>query len=210
MNWFKTEHKKTTLVVFIQWSQLHSNTAFGMKLVCVQPINHWIKLFYVSLVHIHKQPNIFLVRTFNEFTPLAHVWVTPTGWQEVVRAIENSSYFKSLEAKAKERCCEKLSCVKVYLSKTTLICRQTMQDSSSDMSTWPRILFGNIFGYFISWPGVYTEEQLLSWNQWDAFYYYQPSLTLLFFNLLQHIYVLCVDKDGWYIVNMTFQIYWLA
>ena len=31
----------------------------------------------------------------------------------------NSSYFKSLEAKAKGNYCEKLSCV-VYLSKTTL------------------------------------------------------------------------------------------
>ena len=69
------------------------------------------------------------VRAFNQFTPLAHVQVTPPGWQEVVRAMENSSYFESLEVKAKERYREKLSCV-VYLSKTTLICQKTMQDSS--------------------------------------------------------------------------------
>ena len=44
------------------------------------------------------------VRAFNQFTrPLAHVCVTPPGWQEVVRAVENSSYFESLEAKAKGR-----------------------------------------------------------------------------------------------------------
>ena len=36
----------------------------------------------------------------NLLTPLAHVWVTPPGWQEVVQAMENSSYFESLEAKA--------------------------------------------------------------------------------------------------------------
>ena len=40
----------------------------------------------------------------------ARVSYTP-GWQEVVLAMENSSYFESLEAKAKERYREKLSCV---------------------------------------------------------------------------------------------------
>ena len=43
------------------------------------------------------------VRAFKQFTP--------PGWQEVVRAMENSSYFESLEAKAKGSYCEKLSCV---------------------------------------------------------------------------------------------------
>ena len=33
------------------------------------------------------------------------------GWQKVVRAMENSSYFESLEVKVKERYREKLSCV---------------------------------------------------------------------------------------------------
>ena len=37
--------------------------------------------------------------------------VTLPGWQEVVRAMENSKYFESLEVKAKERYREKLSCV---------------------------------------------------------------------------------------------------
>ena len=51
------------------------------------------------------------VRMFNQFTPHVHVSVTPFGWQEVIRAMENSSYFESLDAKAKERYREKLSCV---------------------------------------------------------------------------------------------------
>ena len=34
-----------------------------------------------------------------------------TGWQKVVGAMENSSYFESLEAKAKEMYHEKLSCI---------------------------------------------------------------------------------------------------
>ena len=54
--------------------------------------------------------NMLSVRAFNQLTPLVHVWVTPPGWQEVVRAMENSRYFESLEAKAKEKYREKLSC----------------------------------------------------------------------------------------------------
>ena len=37
--------------------------------------------------------------------------IIPPGWQKVVQAMKNSSYFESLEAKAKERYYEKLSCV---------------------------------------------------------------------------------------------------
>ena len=40
---------------------------------------------------------------------LSMIW--PPGWQQVIRAMENSSYFESLDAKAKERYREKLSCV---------------------------------------------------------------------------------------------------
>ena len=65
-------------------------------------------------VYVRSKGIVYMlaVRAFNQFTPLAHVSVTPApGWQEVVRAMENSSYFESLEAKAKERYREKLSCV---------------------------------------------------------------------------------------------------
>ena len=51
------------------------------------------------------------VIAFNQFTPVVYVWITPPGWQKVVRAMENSSYVASLEAKAKERYCGKLSCI---------------------------------------------------------------------------------------------------
>ena len=57
--------------------------------------------------------NIDNIHTFGEnvepiHTSRAHVSYTP-GWQEVIRAMENSSYFESLDAKAKERYREKLS-----------------------------------------------------------------------------------------------------
>ena len=51
------------------------------------------------------------VRPFNLFAPLAYVWVTPPGWQKAVRAIVNSMYYESLEAKAKQRYREKLFCL---------------------------------------------------------------------------------------------------
>ena len=49
----------------------------------------------------------------NLFTPLPHVCVTPPGWQEVVRAMQNSSPFESLEAKEGYR--EKLSHVGLFI-----------------------------------------------------------------------------------------------
>ena len=88
--------------------------------------------------------------------------------------MENSSYFESLDAKAKERYCEKLSCVGLSIQDDPYL---SINDASfvNNMATWPRIEFGHIFAYFITRPGVYTQEQLLSWKQLDAFNYYQES-----------------------------------
>ena len=41
-----------------------------------------------------------------------------------------------------------------------------------EMSLWPKIEYGHIFAYFISRPGKYTQEQLLSWKQLDAYNYF--------------------------------------
>ena len=89
------------------------------------------------------------VRTFNQFTPLAHVRVTPPGWQEVIRAMENSSYFESLDAKAKERYREKLSCVGLSIQDDPYLPTNDAR-FVNDMATWPRIEFGHIFAYFIT------------------------------------------------------------
>ena len=43
------------------------------------------------------------------------------------------------------------------------------------MANWPQIEFSHYFAYFITRPGVYTQEQLLSWKQLDAFNYYQEG-----------------------------------
>ena len=39
---------------------------------------------------------------------------------------------------------------------------------------------------------------------------FQPLSTLLFLRLLQRVYCLCVDEDGWYVINIIFIIHWLA
>ena len=101
------------------------------------------------------------VKTFNQFTPLAHIWVTPPDWQEVIRAMENSSYFESLDAKAKERFREKLSCVGLSIQDDPYLPTNDAR-FVNDMATWPRIEFSHIFAYFITRPGLYTQEQLLS------------------------------------------------
>ena len=83
-------------------------------------------------------------------------------------------YFLSLNEEGKER----------YLRKLTSVGLADTDDpyspeSSSkfvdDMSKWPKIEYGNIFAYFITKPGIYTQEQLLSWKQMDAFNYFQSG-----------------------------------
>ena len=46
---------------------------------------------------------------------------------------------------------------------------------SDDMTLWPRIEYGHIFGYFINRPGTYTQKQLLSWKQLEAYNYFESG-----------------------------------
>ena len=86
----------------------------------------------------------------------------------------NSMYYESLEAKAKQRYREKLSCVGLSIQDYPYLPINNGR-FVNDMATWPRIEFGHIFGYFITRPGVYTQQQLLSWKQLDAFNYFQAG-----------------------------------
>ena len=88
--------------------------------------------------------------------------------------MENSSYFKSLDAKAKERYREKLSCVGLSIQDDPYLPTNNAR-FVNDMATWSWTEFGHIFAYFITRPGVYTQEHLLSWKQLEAFNYYQES-----------------------------------
>ena len=46
---------------------------------------------------------------------------------------------------------------------------------SDDMSLWPRVEYGHIFAYFIKRPGTYTQEQLLSWKQLEAYNFFESG-----------------------------------
>ena len=114
------------------------------------------------------------VRPLNLFTPRAYVWVMPPGWQKAVRAMTNNMYYESLEAKAKQWYREKLSCMGLSIQDDPYLLTNNGR-FVSDMTTWPRIEFGDIFGYFITRPGVYIQQQLLSWKQLYAFNYFQAG-----------------------------------
>ena len=40
---------------------------------------------------------------------------------------------------------------------------------SDDLSKWPPVEYGHIYGYFIKRPGSYTEEELLAWKSLNAY-----------------------------------------
>ena len=74
----------------------------------------------------------------------------------------------------KERYKQKLESVGLTLSNDPFM-KDNDHRFSDDMSLWPRIEYGNIFGYFINRPGTYTQEQLLSWKQLEAYNYFESG-----------------------------------
>ena len=84
--------------------------------------------------------------------------------------VEMSEYQRSLQGPAKARYLEKLHLVGLEE------CDDPYSESSKftdDLTLWPAVEYGHIFGYFISRPGLYTQEQLLAWKQLDAYNYFQ-------------------------------------
>ena len=43
----------------------------------------------------------------------------------------------------------------------------------TNMTTWPSMEYGYIFGYFVTRSGVYTQQELLSWKQIDVYNFFQ-------------------------------------
>lgn len=83
-----------------------------------------------------------------------------------------SSYFDTLDRQGKDRYQRKLEVVGLSL-KDDPFTAGTSEKWRSDMVNWPKIEYGHIFAYFISRPGTYTQEQLLSWKQLEAYNYFQ-------------------------------------
>ena len=85
-----------------------------------------------------------------------------------------SEYFLRLQGHAKARYVEKLHLLGLKE------CDDPYSDLNSskfvdDMTKWPAVEYGHIFGYFVTRPGLYTQEQLLAWKQLDAFNYFQSG-----------------------------------
>ena len=88
--------------------------------------------------------------------------------------MQESTYVASLDAQAKQRYSEKLSCVGLSMADDPYL---SSNDDKyvNDMTTWPSIEYGHIFGYFVTRPGVYTQQELLSWKQMDAYNFFQAG-----------------------------------
>ena len=73
------------------------------------------------------------------------------------------SYYNRLETQAKHRYAEKLMSVGLSIENDPFLPKYDSRFDDS-LRNWPRTEFGHIFTYFVSWPGIYTQEQLFSWK----------------------------------------------
>ena len=83
-----------------------------------------------------------------------------------------SEYYYSLNAQSKARYVEKLKLAGLSLEEDPYDERNA-DSYKDDMTAWPPLEYGHIFTYFIRRPGLYTQEQLLSWKQLEAYNYFQ-------------------------------------
>ena len=83
-----------------------------------------------------------------------------------------SEYYERLDSEAKARYKKKLELAGLALEDDPYA-PVNQEKFKDDMAAWPPLEYGHIFGYFIRRPGLYTQEQLLSWKQLDAFNYFQ-------------------------------------
>lgn len=82
---------------------------------------------------------------------------------------ERSSYFSSLNYTAKKRYLEKLKEGGFILEDPFSI-----QDDqwTEDLSQWPELEYGDIYGYLIDTKGIYTKETLRAYKSLDAYNYF--------------------------------------
>ena len=74
---------------------------------------------------------------------------------------------------AKSRYREKLQTVGLTIEDDTYIPENHKNYLTDNMSLRPKVEYGHIFAYFIERPGVYTQQQLLSWKQLESYNYFQ-------------------------------------
>ena len=102
--------------------------------------------------------------------------------------IKMSEYYKSLGTSEKARYVAKLEAVGLTLEDDPYA-KESGGKFETDMTSWPPLEYGHIFGYFITRPGVYTLEQLLSWKQLEGYNYFQS-------NYVRSVYTRRVGNGG--------------
>ena len=85
-----------------------------------------------------------------------------------------SESYKSLGSSEKARYIAKLEAVGLTLEDDPYA-KESGGKFDTDMTSWPPLEYGHIFAYFITRPGVYTLEQLLSWKQLEGYNYFQSN-----------------------------------
>lgn len=84
------------------------------------------------------------------------------------------AYFKSLSEDAGKRYVAKLRCIGLEIDQDPYLLDHE-SEYSSQMTRWPSLEFPNIYMYFISRPGTFTQEQLASWKQLEAYNYFKSG-----------------------------------
>ena len=91
---------------------------------------------------------------------------------------EWSDYFKSLDPIHRKRYLEKLLLMGLddhgdpYASHNT-------NNFVEDMTLWPPVECGHIFGYFVECPSVFTKQELLQWKSMEAYNYFKNGFVLV-------------------------------
>ena len=88
-----------------------------------------------------------------------------------------SEYYDTLSKESKARYAEKLKLTGLGLEEDPYEDRNK-NNYKEDMTAWPPLKYGHIFTYFIRWPGLYTQEQLLSWKQLEGYNYFLNGYVL--------------------------------
>ena len=84
-----------------------------------------------------------------------------------------SAYLESLDWQGKQRYQEKLEAVGLSLDGGDPY--SSDKRFSSDMTLWPKVEYGHIFAYFITRPGTFTQQELVSWKQMEAYNYFESG-----------------------------------
>ena len=84
-----------------------------------------------------------------------------------------SQYLQSLDHISRKRYLKRLKVMR--LAEDDPYLETKLERFTDQMTAWPQIEFGHIFGYFIKRPSVFTQEELLDWKSLQAYNFFQSG-----------------------------------